>query len=77
MGATSATATVTAADDNVVEGDETITVVARRGTDQVGTTLNITIEANDAPSWERGGESGHDTGANGGGFDGDGEHRVA
>ena len=51
VGATSATATVTAADDNVVEGEETITVVARHGTEQVGTTRNITIAANDAPSW--------------------------
>ena len=50
-GESSVTATITAADDNLMEGDETITVVARRGTDQVGTTRNITIEANDAPSW--------------------------
>ena len=50
-GDSSVTATVTVTDDNLMEGDETITVVARHGTDQVGTTRNITIEANDAPSW--------------------------
>ena len=50
-GESSVTATITAADDNLMEGDETITVVARHGAAQVGTTRNITIEANDAPSW--------------------------
>ena len=47
-GASSATATVTATDDVIIEGDETVTVTASHGGQSVG-SATVTIEANDAP----------------------------
>ena len=47
-GASSATATVTATDDVIVEGDETVTVTASHGGQSVG-SATVTIEANDTP----------------------------
>ena len=47
-GSSSATATVTATDDVIVEDDEAVTVTASHGGQSVG-SATVTIEANDAP----------------------------
>ena len=47
-GASSATATVTATDDVIIEDDEAVTVTASHGGQSVG-SATVTIEANDSP----------------------------
>ena len=49
-GASSATATVTATDDAIVEGDETVIVTASHGGQSIG-SATVTIEANDDATW--------------------------
>ena len=44
------TATVTAVDDSVFEGDETVVVTASHNASPVG-SATVTIEANDTPTW--------------------------
>ena len=46
----SVTATVTAVDDSVFEGDETVVVTASHNASPVG-SATVTIEANDTPTW--------------------------
>ena len=49
-GTSSVTATVTATDDAVFEGDETVIVTASHGGSSLG-SATVTISANDAPTW--------------------------
>ena len=48
---TSGSATVTAVDDSLVEGDETITIAARHGATEIG-SASIIITDNDPANWE-------------------------
>ena len=49
-GDTAVTASVTAVDDSVFEGDETVVVTASHDASAVG-SATVTIEANDTPTW--------------------------